>query len=167
MVDRDLLVRTAGLLARARDALTRAQDFLGLNRDVGARPPAPPSRLMNHRSGCSAGRRDSAFPPPGKCACRRWPPQPVPMVMTGALMKRDHVVNGVAGLDVTAGRRNQHADRCIRLLRQRDQLFAHDARGRVIDLAEHQHETRLGTTAAPPMSPDGRSSRAASLLARR
>src|SRR5205814_627938 len=55
----------------------------------------------------------------------------------------DHVVDRVARFHMATGRGDQHADRRVGLLGERDEPRAGDARHRVIDLAEHHHEARL------------------------
>jgi hypothetical protein len=69
--------------------------------------------------------------------------QPVPMHGDRRAHEADHVVDGVARFHVAAGRRDQHVDRRVGILRQQDQAFAHGARQLVVDLAEHEHEARL------------------------
>ena len=138
-----LLVGLAGLLRdRARDALAHAQDLLRLNRDVRRRSAGAAERLVDHEA-----RVRQAHPPllvrGEEDVVPALATQPVPMVVTGAPMKR--MTSWIASPDSACppgeeiSTRIGASDCCASATRP----LARRARDGVVDVAEQEYEARL------------------------
>src|SRR5258706_10206214 len=142
-VDEHLLDVLAGLPGDdARDALARAQDLLRLDGDVGRRSAGAAAGLVNHEA--RVRQADAALFRRGEEDVRAGARYPAG-ADGGDLRahEADHVVDRVARFDVAAGRGDQHGNRRVGLLGERDQARAGAARHGGVSLSENKHEARL------------------------
>ena len=140
---RNALERLAGLFRdRLIDAFARLDDLARLNRDVGGVAAEPAGRLVNQEA--RVGQRVAVLFRRRQIDVRgnRTDPTGADRAHHG-LDEADDVVNGVAGLDVSARRTDEDRDRRVAFERQRQQFFGGALCNLFVDLAEDRHRAVL------------------------
>mmetsp|Transcript_54683 Transcript_54683/g.129229 ORF Transcript_54683/g.129229 Transcript_54683/m.129229 type:complete len:333 (+) Transcript_54683:271-1269(+) len=137
------LQRLAGGVGdRAGDALAGADDLAGLDGDVARLAAGAAGRLVDHEA--RVGQRQPALLGRGQVDVGAGAGHPTRADGGNRRAhEADHVVDGVATLDMAAGAGDQQRDRRIGLLRQREQAAAGGMGHLVVDLAKDHHVAAL------------------------